>query len=149
MKIILLAFFCVLIAASYQDVKKKEIENGCHIMIFILAVLSIFLTPKTGLVSHLFGALCVSAPLLVTALIIPGSFGGGDIKLMAAGGLFLGWKLTIVSAITAVFLGGIYVVFLLLKKRADRRTQIAFGPFLCAGMAVSVLWGQQLLNWYF
>ncbi len=148
MKVLLFLFFSVLITASYQDIKKMEIENGCHAAIIMLAVASSCLTPQIGLASRLAGAVCVSLPLLIITLIVQGAFGGGDIKLMAAGGLFLGWKLTVVAAIVGIFLGGIYVIFLMIKKKAGRNTQIAFGPFLCAGMAISALWGQQLIHWY-
>ncbi len=149
MKVLLLLFFSVLVTASYQDIKKMEIENGCHAAIIMLAVASAYLVPQIGLASHIAGAVCVSIPLLIITLIVPGAFGGGDIKLMAAGGLFLGWRLTVVAAIVGIFLGGIYVIALMIKKKAGRKAQIAFGPFLCAGMAVSALWGEQLIQWYF
>ncbi|MDD5953557.1 MAG: prepilin peptidase, partial [Oscillospiraceae bacterium] len=68
--------------------------------------------------------------------------------LMAACGLFLGWKVTLLSTAIAMLLGGIYGIILLLRKKAGRRSQFAFGPFLCIGMAVGLPYGQQLLDWY-
>ena len=67
---------------------------------------------------------------------LPGAFGGGDIKLMAVGGLFLGWRVAVTSAVISIFLGGAYSLYLLIIKHADRKTYFAFGPFLCVGMAI-------------
>ena len=45
-------------------------------------------------------------------------------------------------------LGGSYGAILLMTKKKDRKDHFAFGPFLCIGMAVSILWGNSLVNWY-
>ena len=97
--------------------------------------------PGISLLARLAGALCVSVPMLVLAVLIPGAFGGGDIKLMAACGLFLGWKITLVSTALAILFGGIYGCYLLAAKKADRKAHFAFGPFLCIGMAIGLLYG--------
>ncbi|MCI8560513.1 MAG: prepilin peptidase [Dorea sp.] len=144
MRIILLLFLFVLILVSYQDRKSMEIKDGCHIMILLLAVMEIFDEPEMGILSRLLGALCISAPMLVLALLVTGAFGGGDIKLMAAAGLFLGWKSTIIAAVIAVFAAGVYAAFLIIRKKAGKRSSFALGPFLCAGLAVSALWGEEL-----
>lgn len=144
MEILLLAFFGILIIASYQDIKRMEIKDGCHIGIAVLAVIAIFIVPETDIVSKLLGALCISVPMLALTLIIPGAFGGGDIKLMAAAGLFLGWKALVVSAVLAIFAAGGYALFLVVKKRADKGWRFPLGPFLSMGLAVSALWGEDL-----
>ena len=98
--------------------------------------------------SHGLGALCVSLPMLVLCLAVPGAFGGGDIKLMAAAGLFLGWQATLAAFFLAVVSGGGYGFFLLAAGRARRGDQIAFGPFLCAGIAAALLAGGWLVRRY-
>ena len=137
MGILRTAFFIVLLAASYQDIKKMEIKDGCHAAIVLLAAAAMLLDRNTGIASRLLGALCVSAPMLALTLALPGAFGGGDIKLMAAAGLFLGWKSTVISAVLAVFAAG-----------AGRGQCFPFGPFLCAGMAAAVLWGKELWEFW-
>ncbi len=87
MGILRTAFFIVLLTASYQDIKKMEIKDGCHAAIVLLAAAAMLLDRNTGTASRLLGALCVSAPMLALSLLIPGAFGGGDIKLMAAAGV--------------------------------------------------------------
>ncbi len=144
MGIFVLAFFFVLLTVSYQDMKDMEIRDGCHLAVAVLAVIEISAGMGPGILSRLGGALCVSVPMLALTLLIPGAFGGGDIKLMAAAGLFLGWKNTVVSAVLAVFAAGTYALYLLLARKAERGQRFPFGPFLCAGMAAAVLWGNKI-----
>ena len=148
MGILRTAFFIVLLAASYQDIKKMEIKDGCHAAIVLLAAAAMLLDRNTGIASRLVGALCVSAPMLALTLARPGAFGGGDIKLMAAAGLFLGWKSTVISAVLAVFAAGAYGLYIRMIKKAGRGQCFPFGPFLCAGMAAAVLWGKELWEFW-
>ena len=76
--------------------------------------------------------------LLVFFIILfaaPGSFGGGDVKLSAANGLYLGARLWIRSFVAAVLLAGIFIVACTLFKRERWKEEIAFGPYLCLGAA--------------
>lgn len=148
MGILRTAFFIVLLTASYQDIKKMEIKDGCHAAIVLLAAAAMLLDRNTGTASRLLGALCVSAPMLALSLLIPGAFGGGDIKLMAAAGLFLGWKSIVISAVLAVFAAGAYGLYIRMIKKAGRGQCFPFGPFLCAGMAAAVLWGKELWEFW-
>lgn len=108
------------------------------------------------------GALCVSVPMLVIAVSTKGGFGGGDIKLMAAGGLFQGVRLILVSVVIALAMCGFYIMCLCAaclskqgisrkqyaKQTLQRNTEIPFAPFLSIGMVVGLLWGEQIINWY-
>lgn len=142
------AFFGILTVVTFLDIDTMEIADGCHLALVILAVISLFTMEGAGIWARLLGAICVSLPLFLITLVIPGAFGGGDIKLMAACGLFLGWKLTLVSTFFGFLFGGIWAMVLLLTGKAGRKEHFAFGPFLCLGMTVGLLWGQALLNWY-
>ena len=148
MGILQVAFFIILLAVSYQDIKRMEIKDGCHAAIVLLAVAAILLDKNPGILSRLLGVLCVSAPMLALTLLIPGAFGGGDIKLVAAAGLFLGWENTVIAAVLAVFAGGVYALYLVLIQKADREQRFPFGPFLCVGMAAAVLWGNEIREFW-
>lgn len=141
MEILQLIFLVVLLVVSYQDIKKMEIKDGCHAVIVLLAAAAMFLDRNPEIISRLLGALCVSVPMLALTLLFSGAFGGGDIKLLAAAGLFLGWEDTVIAAVLSVFAAGAYALYLLVIKRADRGCRFPFGPFLCAGMAAAILWG--------
>ena len=78
-------FISVLFTVALIDAETMEIPDDFHIVILVLAVLMI-LFGKTSFWSHLIGMFCVSVPMLLLALAVPGGFGGGDIKLMAVCG---------------------------------------------------------------
>ena len=130
-------FFCIL-----------TVVDGCWIAVYVLAAAACFTMPEISFVSRLIGIVCVSVPMLLLTLAVPGAFGGGDIKLMGACGAFLGWKITLVSAFIAILFGGMWGIGLLLGKKKSRKDHFAFGPFLCIGMVIGLLWGGQIISWY-
>ena len=139
---------CLLFLAAATDIRAMLIPDIISILMFVLGIVSIFIYKDISLTEHLIGLVCVSLPMLVTTLVIPGAFGGGDIKLMAGIGLFLGWKLTLVAMFFAILTGGIYAIVLLANKKTDRKGHFAFGPFLCFGSALSMFCGYELLMLY-
>ena len=74
--------------------------------------------------------------------------GGGDIKLLAMLGAFLGWKAVLPTIFLSSLLGTLVGVPLMLVKRANGKLAIPFGPFLSLGAMVYLLWGPPLINWY-
>ena len=142
-------FFCVLTVVTLMDIDTMEIEDACHILIVLLAFVSLILGKGPSLTERLIGLLCISTPMLFLSLVVEGAFGGGDIKLMAACGAFLGWKMTMVSAFFAFLLGGVFGLYLLAVKKKEGKDHFAFGPFLCFGMMIAVFYGNAVLNWYF
>ena len=141
-------FFCVLTCVAFVDADTMEIPNGFILWALAAAALAAVTMPGLSLPARLLGGVCVSVPMLLLALAVPGAFGGGDIKLMAACGLFLGWRLTVTSMFLALLGGGGYALYLLARKRAGRKTHFSFGPFLCLGMAAAQLWGERLIGLY-
>ena len=139
---------CVLTVVALVDYDTMEIWDRSWIALALLGLAAVWLCPETGLVSRLIGAVCISVPMLALALVIPGGFGGGDIKLMAAAGWLLGWKGAVAAAFFALLGGGGYGVFLLARKKAGRKTQFAFGPFLAAGIFLAQYLGDAVMNWY-
>jgi leader peptidase (prepilin peptidase) / N-methyltransferase len=76
------------------------------------------------------------------------SMGGGDIKLFALLGLWLGLKgvlLTLFVASAAGAIGGFLLIALRIRKRDD---YIPFGPYIALGALISCLWGQEFISWY-
>jgi len=83
---------------------------------------------------------------LVMILYKKDGFGYGDVKLMAVCGLFLGWQLIFVAYVIAFIVGGMYASFLLISGRAKRGQYIAFGPFLVAGVIISLWVGKAFID---
>jgi len=110
-----------------------------------------FIEPEILIKDRLLGAICVSLPMYLMILWIPESFGGGDVKLTFAMGLYQGVRRTLTGTFLAILIGGLYAVYLLAsgKAKAGEGAHMAFGPALCIGFVVSRLWGDQILSWYF
>jgi leader peptidase (prepilin peptidase)/N-methyltransferase len=85
---------------------------------------------------------------LLIILATGGGMGGGDMKLGAMFGAFLGWKATLLALFVAVVLGGAVALGLMATGRVRRKDPIPFGPFLAAGGAVSLFWGEKVMRWY-
>lgn len=85
---------------------------------------------------------------ILIVLVSRGGMGGGDIKLAAMIGLYLGWQLALLGFMLAFVLGGIAGVALLVRGRKGLKDHLPFGPFLAAGAAVALLWGRWILAWY-
>lgn len=68
--------------------------------------------------------------------------GFGDVKLAFFMGLFLGWPNIIVAFYIAFIVGAVISLILIIFKKAGRKTQIPFGPFLILGTLVAWSWGE-------
>lgn len=139
---------CFLAVIAWIDYDTMEIPDSLVVGLILPAVLSAFFFPGTEWIERVIGIFCVSVPMCLLTLLIPGAFGGGDIKLMAVIGFFLGWKMSVTAFFIAVLIGGCYGIFLLATKRKTRKDHFAFGPCLCIGIAAAVFYGEQILGWY-
>jgi len=86
--------------------------------------------------------------MLLLTLVIPGAFGGGDIKLIAVCGFLLGWQQTLLAFFIALLLGGSYAIYLMLSGKRKRGEHMVFGPAICVGIAVSIYFGRIILDFY-
>lgn len=142
-----LAVCGILLSVALIDAETQLIPDRLNLALAVCGVLGTLLSPA-GWLPHLIGAVCVSVPMLLLCLAIDGAFGGGDIKLMAAAGLFLGWQNTLLAMFLGILGGGLYGIWLLAAKKADKKDHFAFGPFLCAGIVIAMLLGEPILQWY-
>ena len=102
-----------------------------------------------GLLGAAVGALpLLSIDLFVRFFAKKDAFGLGDVKLMAACGLFLSASGAALALFFAVMSGGLCGAVLLSTRRLSRGSHIPFGPFLAAGVLVSLWFGQDILSWY-
>jgi leader peptidase (prepilin peptidase)/N-methyltransferase len=74
--------------------------------------------------------------------------GGGDIKLLAMIGAFLGWQGVLLTLLLASFIGSLIGVGVMIARGGDTRLAIPFGPFLAMGAMVSLFWGDGIIRWY-
>jgi leader peptidase (prepilin peptidase)/N-methyltransferase len=135
-----------LLVLSIIDFRTYEIPFSINIFIGILGIIRVIQDYNHWL-TYLIGFCSVSLFLLFLYGISGGrAIGGGDIKLMAAAGLVLGWK----SVILAFFCGCILasVIHLIRMKISNEEHILAFGPYLSMGIFLTMLYGESFLTWY-
>lgn len=141
-------FLAVLVTAAAIDWNTGVICDRFHVIIGLLGLAAVWLFPEITLTSRLAGIVVISVPMLALALLVPGAFGGGDIKLMAACGWLLGWKTNVFAMFAGLLTAGIYCGIMLKTGKLGRKDQFAFGPFLAAGLAAAAFCGEWIGNWY-
>ncbi len=75
--------------------------------------------------------------------------GGGDIKLLAMIGAFLGWKGVCFTIMTSSLIGTIVGIILMLRAGKGMKMALPFGPFLAIGAIAYLFLGPGLIEWYF
>lgn len=143
--------YCLLTSAlltlSVIDFRTYEIPIGINIFILALGLVRVA-TDYSDWLNYLIGLLCVSTFLTVIYYATKGrGIGGGDVKLMAACGLVLGWKLIILAFFIGCILGA--VIHVARMKISGEGHVLAMGPYLSLGIFISMLWGNRIIEWYF
>jgi leader peptidase (prepilin peptidase)/N-methyltransferase len=74
--------------------------------------------------------------------------GGGDVKMLAMIGAFLGWKLVLVTLVLSSVLGSIIGVIVIAARKGGMKYALPYGTFLALGALVASLAGDRIVNWY-
>lgn len=97
----------------------------------------------------IYGFILGGGVLFLLAMGWKGGMGGGDIKLCAMMGAFLGWKAMIVALFAGFLLGALFSIGLMILKLATMKSMIPFGPYLALGGFVAMLFGKSTAWVYF
>lgn len=143
--------YCLLASAllvlSVIDFRTYEIPFGINLFILALGLVRVA-TDASNILNYLTGLLAVSIVLAILYYATGGrAIGGGDVKLMAACGLLLGWKLIIFAFLLGCVLGA--VIHVIRMKVSGEGRVLAMGPYLSMGVLIAALWGERMINWYF
>ena len=144
-----LVFSAFMVAITFIDLDHQIILDG---MLALLAVSGLVLQLMTGAVgfwSMWLGALVGGGLLLVLAIISQGGMGGGDVKFAAALGFWLGWPGILLGLCIGFVAGGAISLLLLATGLRGRKDFIPFGPFIALGAWIALLYGKNILAWYF
>lgn len=149
--LLIAVLFSILIIIAFIDLAHQIIPDGLVLIILALGVgNAIYQIVSFGVPWYTFviGFFAASVPLFILGLIYADGMGGGDIKLMAAAGLFMGWKLILLSLFLGALYGGVVSVFILARKKGTMKSAIPFGPMLSLGIITCALAGERILSWY-
>ena len=154
---ILFIFFAVLTVIAFVDMDTMEIPPVLNLIILVLGIISLigsFVSDSGQMLfeitwqQRLIGFFSVSVFMLVVTVLVAGAFGGGDIKLMAAAGLLLGWRGTLIAFLIGLIVGAVIGIILMSRKKKGGKEHMPFGPSLCIGLVMATLVGNQLIDWY-
>lgn len=135
-----------LLTLSLIDWRTYEIPWGINVFLGATGA-AVTLLDRYGWKNHLIGAVCVSGFLGILYLFSGGrAIGGGDIKLMAACGLILGWQKIILAFVLGCILGSVIHSVRMKLQGAER--MLAMGPYLSAGVLLAALWGDVWIGRY-
>lgn len=135
-----------LLTLSVIDFRTYEIPFGINVFILALGLIHLFLHLQEWK-TYVIGLLLVSTFLYIIVIISKGTaMGGGDVKLMAAAGLLIGWQKSLVALFFGCVIGS--VIHLTRMKVSGKDHMLAMGPYLSVGIFLAVLWGQQFIDWY-
>ena len=137
-----------LLALSVIDFRTFIIPFGFNVFIFSLGVVNlmyrIIFTKSPDIWLYIIGFCVTSA--ISGLLYLFGAMGGGDVKLLAASGFLIGWKLSLLSFFVGCIIGAI--IHPIRMKVSKQGRTLAMGPYLSAGILLAVLWGYRFIDWY-
>jgi len=146
--------FCAsLVAITFIDLDHQIIPDVISLPGIVVGFVCSFAIPWVSWLDSLIGILVGGGSLFLVALIYEmltkkEGMGGGDIKLLAMLGAFLGWRAMLPVIFLSSFLGTLVGVPLMLLTGSDRKLAIPFGPFLAASALIWLFRGPQLVRWY-
>ncbi len=144
-----LAAATTLVVIAAIDLKISEIPDGLQIFLLVIGILWNLYALAYGYniwLDNLIGFFAASAILYILAVLSNGGMGGGDIKLMAVCGLIIGWeRILLALGMASVIAAGLLIIPYILGK-IKKGQHIPFGPFLAAGIFISMLYGRQIIT---
>lgn len=146
-------FFAALIVITVIDLYHQIIPDVISLPGIGVGLLASLMVPQITFFNSLAGVLLGGGSLFLVATIYQWFFkregmGGGDVKLLAMIGAFLGWKAVIVTILLSSLIGSIIGISVMVLKGKDFKYAIPFGPFLSLGAVIALFYGAAMVSWY-
>jgi leader peptidase (prepilin peptidase)/N-methyltransferase len=147
-----LLFACALIVLFAIDLEHQILPNTITLP-GIVAGLIFSLAFPPGIFDALLGVLLGGGVLWLVGEAyyrVAGQegMGGGDVKMLAMVGAFLGWKQVILTLIVSSITGSLLGLLLILWRRGSMKQALPFGTFIALGALLSSLVGERIVQWY-
>jgi leader peptidase (prepilin peptidase)/N-methyltransferase len=152
--VIYYAFVAALLVITFIDIDHQIIPDVITLPGIPIFFAASFALPEITVVESILGILIGGGSLFSIAwlyhlLTQKEGMGGGDIKLLAMMGAIIGWQGVLFAIFVASAVGTVSGMLLMLKNRKTMKLAIPFGPFLAIGGTAYILFGPQLIAWYF
>ena len=147
------AFVSALIVITVIDLYHQIIPDVISLPGIGVGLLVSLIIPQITFSNSLIGVLLGGGSLFLVATLYQWLFkregmGGGDVKLLAMIGAFLGWKAVILTILLSSLIGSVTGITIMVLKGKNFKYAIPFGPFLSLGAVISLFYGQNIINWY-
>lgn len=151
--LVLFVFCCALVVITFIDLEHQIIPDVISIPGIVVGFLCSFVIPGHSWLNSLIGIIAGGGSLLLVAygyqwLTGKEGMGGGDIKLLAMMGAFLGWHSIPFIIFSASLLGSVIGISLMVARGRDAKLAIPFGPFLAFGAILYIFYGNRIITWY-
>ena len=149
-----LFIFCSsLVVITFIDLDHQIIPDEISLPGIVIGFLFAIFLPWNGWFNSLLGILLGGGSLFLVAwgyekLTGKEGMGGGDIKLLAMMGAFLGWRSVLFIIFAASLIGSVIGITAMLVQKKDGKLAIPFGPFLAFGAILYIFYGRQIIFWY-
>ena len=147
------SFVAALIVITVIDLYHQIIPDVISLPGIGVGLLASLMIPQITFSNSLLGILLGGGSLFLIATVYQWLFkregmGGGDVKLLAMIGAFLGWKAVILTILLGSLIGSITGIIVMVSKGKDFKYAIPFGPFLSLGAVIALFYGENLIRWY-
>lgn len=144
-------FTAVLIVITFIDLDHQIIPDIITLpgipIFFLLAIFVVKIPWMEALIGLLIGGGVLFAIAFVYEFLTKREgMGGGDIKLLAMIGGFLGWKSLIFVLLLSSFSGAVVGIAAMIIKKQDMKYAVPFGPFLSAAAVAYLFWGDAFMR---
>ena len=140
----------LLIVISYIDLDSKYIYSSTTILGVVLAAIYIVVglyTKDISISNNILGG-AIGYGIIYLIVVITKGMGQGDAEVAGVCGLFIGIKGILVCLFIAVVLGGLVAAIILIFKLKEKKSEIAFSPYISIGSIVYILLGKEILSLY-
>jgi leader peptidase (prepilin peptidase)/N-methyltransferase len=148
-------FFFVdgLIVITAIDLYHQIIPDVVSIPGIGIGLLCSLIIPQLTFLDSMTGILVGGGSLFLVATLYQWLFkregmGGGDVKLLAMIGAFLGWKAVILTIFLSSLVGSIIGIAVIVLKGKDFKYAVPFGPFLSFGAVIALFYQNEIISWY-
>ncbi len=135
---------CIAVTMVFIDAKHMIIPNELVVLALVTGLIFQLIFRQRGPLDMALGFLIAGILLLIVAYF--GPLGGGDIKFMAAMGIWLGLGQVLVAIYIGFVLGGLYGLLSLVTGKKGLKSKIPFGPFLGIGTWLAALFTEEILS---
>lgn len=147
------SFAAALVVITFIDLDHRIIPDVISLPGIVVGFLLAVAGVTIGLWSSFIGIIVGGGSLYLVAVVYEAvtkreGMGGGDVKLLAMIGAWLGWKAVLFTLFVSSFTGSLIGGAVMMARKEDGKLAVPFGPFLAASALAYVFFGEKLIGWY-